>query len=894
MIIPLSIMCLIIVGIVAFLYFSLIVALIIWDESNIPPSPIPKPEDLYCNGQGFKNLVPPINYTRYNNRSSALIPLSISNPSNYFDSVPSDIQKLYRVTDIKNNINGNTDNLLLSPNHWAGNNFYGDFKDTTYNLMDNIFCVYPYFCRINEMGFDFCWSEGGTLNQNSFPNSSSSCSYASCCTGGEDSSELLFTADTFNNTEFSQKSLYDSNLSSTISIRSTHSKVLSCNILDVDALTTTCSWQFENTNTTPLLKNSTGNITTPFVKGSPYITLNMQNTNITIQPNFDFTLQLISPSNSNSTIYDLSNVSANGLSSGYLLFLSDGIKISEPILLKYITFENNIFGTIRIAYYQGDNNLNNIMYENLINYFNIYPTECTIDVSEPILSTVNTLTTSYKYIWKTENFDKTLNSDILLMYALPHHNIINITEDQQIPLDQIDNQILGIDRFILTSPKTTRLKLSDTYQYYWTLENTLDNFPSDHFKYNTNLNNDDDNLDNLLDICINELIQLTTKSIIINDMVNWLQWLASIATTLLIGINTSLSLNKPKDDIITNFGQYIIFLCENLDLIRTTKGKISDFINIVYDTTWGGIVNDDNIVCQGGTDDNNYFYNSHIGQYGYLLFAYAVAGQLSLTYLQSNNTFWTDNQNIALLFVRDVINPYQNDKYFPLWRNKDWYYGYSFSSGLQVGSQIDHKNGKETDTIGRIVMGYYACYMISKLLTSSLKSLKSFKSSTSEDVAKELEVWSLTMLASEINSLQHYFLFTSFTPFNININFIQGTISNRYDSAYSYTIDTILNDINFPDRTSYIMVPILKPLTLMSNIYINYDWANNIVKYLPCIDNNHLDNEAFIYNIVLQVLINPNLQSQALDLIYNKVINEKEQIDVGSTWSSAYYWVLNL
>jgi endoglucanase Acf2 len=892
MIIPLSTLCLIIVGIVAFLYFSLIIVLILWDESNIPPSITPIPTDLFCNGQGFNNLVAPINYVRYNDRSSALFPISLSNPSNYFNNVSSDIQKLYRVLDIKNNINGNTDNLIISPNHWAGNNFYGNFKDSTFDIINNLFCVYPYFCRIDEMGLDFCWSEGGTLTQNSFDNNPYSCSSASCCTGVVDSVELLFTADTFFNTEFSQSSSYNSNLSSTLSIRSTHPKVLSCNILDVDSLTTTCSWQFENTSTTPSLKNSTGNITIPFVKGSPYITLNIKNTNITIQPNFDFKLQLIS-ANPNSTVYDLSNVLSSVLSSGYLIFLSAGITIKSfpnpPITLKYITFENNISGSIRIAYYQGMNGQSNIMYTTLINNYNIYPTECTISVSELTpakidnINNIDTLTTSYKYIWATEIFDKTLKFNTLLMYALPHHNITNISTDDQIYLNDTTNQILGIDRFILTTPSTTNLKLSDTYQYYWTLKNTLDNFPSDPFKYN-NISEKSD-LEKLLDICMTELDQLTTKSVIINDMVSWFQWLSSIATTLLIGINTSISLEQDKEDINKKFEQYIIYLCDNLDLIRTTRGKINDYINIVYDTTWGGIVNNANIVCQGGIDDNNYFYNSHIGQYGYLLFAYAVAGQLSGEYLPSNNKFWTNNENIALLFVRDVINPYQNDKYFPLWRNKDWYYGYSFSSGIQNS----HPNGKETNTIGRIVMGYYACYMISKLLYTPLKS---YKSSTSETTAKELENWSLTMLSSEINSLQQYYLFNTSTSFNIDDSFVQGTISNRYDSAYAYSINTILNDIDFPDRTAYIMVPILKPLTLMSNIYINSEWANNIIKYLPCIDNNYLDNEAFIYNIVLQVLSNPNLQDQALNLIYNKVINNDETIDVGSTWSSAYYWVL--
>ena len=52
-----SIMTLIILGFGAFFIFGLIIALILWDESNIevPVTPIP-PVDEYCNEQGFKNL----------------------------------------------------------------------------------------------------------------------------------------------------------------------------------------------------------------------------------------------------------------------------------------------------------------------------------------------------------------------------------------------------------------------------------------------------------------------------------------------------------------------------------------------------------------------------------------------------------------------------------------------------------------------------------------------------------------------------------------------------------------------------------------------------------------------------------------------------------------------
>jgi endoglucanase Acf2 len=393
---------------------------------------------------------------------------------------------------------------------------------------------------------------------------------------------------------------------------------------------------------------------------------------------------------------------------------------------------------------------------------------------------------------------------------------------------------------------------------------------------------DNHNVEELISICIGELYTLTNSIPILINMVEWFQWLYSISNVLLIAIN---AINNSTSNSILDLKQYIDILFSQLDLIRNTNGKISENINIVYDNIWGGIINNANITCQGGTDDNNSFYNSHIGQYGYLIYSYSVAAYINNNYY-TDNPFWTNNQNIALLFVRDIINPYQNDTYFPLWRNKDWFYGYSYSTGFDISPQY----GKETDNIGRIVLGYYACYMLSFVLKSSSITPIRYNLNNYDDIIIELKNWSLTMLATEISSLQHYFLFTSQDlPFNINDQFVQGTISNRFDSAYSYNTNAP-PEIYFPNRTSYIMIPIIKPLILTSNYYLNQQWAYNIT--LPPMNNNIIDNEAFIYNIVLSIIKNPSYENKqyAFELLHNR-FDTNNYLYYGSTWSSIYYWI---
>ena len=854
-----SVYILILLGFFAFLSFGVIIALILWDEKNYNPPPIgPTGTVLLCNGPGFINQIAPSVYVRRSDRAIFPYQLSDNSPSDIFKSVSNNVQKFDRSSYVLNNINNDKSPLVISSNHWASNTFYGNFNDFT-NFTEqvgsvrlsfvsdentntkSVYYLYPYYCKVSNYGVDICWSFGGYLTRKCpGPDGSPD---TQC---DDDNSELIFTADTFD-TLLAEKFLIYNNpiLSSELSIVSINNKLLSCNILDVDALTTTIEWVFSNPNTinSSLLKNSTGSMKSPMVKGCPYITFNIKNLQIQINTLFIFSLEKIP----NRNIY---NLKINNTTSGYLIFLSSDIKLLSITNNRLYTETLGTFD-IRIAYYTDSTTSVSNMFDILINNHNIYPVECTISTagnieSENITDFTSTIITTNYYRWTTSIFD-TSNSedDKLLMYSLPNHNIVN--DIIIIDIININNQTLGVYNFTL-------LHINN---YYWQLVNTIDRFPLDPFIYNTSTISSD-NLTKLQSVCIEELDRLTTKDFNYGiNMVNWFEWLSSIANTLLIAYNLK----------IPNINIYKKFLTDNLELIRINKGVISNSINIVYDITWGGLINNAiNNNCEGTTDDGNSFYNSHIGQYGYLLYAYAVAGYI-------DPDFWTRNKSTAILFLRNIANPYQFDNSFPLWRNKDWYFGYSITSGFQV----DDPYGKETNTIGRIVMGYYASYMISRLLSSG-------------STYNILSEWNLIMLSSEINSLHTYFIFDTFN--NIDHNFIQQTISNRFDTAYSYEINSISPNISFPYRSSYIISPLLKPLTLISNFYIDYSWSNNISNYLPMIsDLSNLTNEALIYTIAA-IFVAGNISQEEAITILNNAIIINPTLDVGSTWSSIYYFVM--
>ncbi len=60
----------------------------------------------------------------------------------------------------------------------------------------------------------------------------------------------------------------------------------------------------------------------------------------------------------------------------------------------------------------------------------------------------------------------------------------------------------------------------------------------------------------------------------------------------------------------------------------------------------------------------------------------------------------------TLLFVRDIANPDPADAFFPMWRHKDWYSGFSWASGFP---QV-YRNGRNQESSAEAVNAYFAVY----------------------------------------------------------------------------------------------------------------------------------------------------------------------------------------
>ncbi|KAK7750753.1 endo-1,3-beta glucanase [Diatrype stigma] len=155
---------------------------------------------------------------------------------------------------------------------------------------------------------------------------------------------------------------------------------------------------------------------------------------------------------------------------------------------------------------------------------------------------------------------------------------------------------------------------------------------------------------------------------------------------------------------------------------------------LYYESAWGGLVSSATYLTgNDGADFGNTYYNDHHFHYGYFIYAAAIIGYLDPPWLTEENVDYVNT------LVRDIANPSKDDKYFPEFRNFDWYHGHSWAHGL-----YDTLDGKDQESSSEDTMHAYAIKMWGK---------------TTKDA--DMEARGNLMLSVMARSLNHYYLYTS-------------------------------------------------------------------------------------------------------------------------------------
>lgn len=60
--------------------------------------------------------------------------------------------------------------------------------------------------------------------------------------------------------------------------------------------------------------------------------------------------------------------------------------------------------------------------------------------------------------------------------------------------------------------------------------------------------------------------------------------------------------------------------------------------------------------------------------------------------------------------MRDIANPSGDDPFFPAWRHKDWYLGFSWASGVVTIEGKPYPNGRNEESSSESISAYEVSY----------------------------------------------------------------------------------------------------------------------------------------------------------------------------------------
>ncbi len=112
-----------------------------------------------------------------------------------------------------------------------------------------------------------------------------------------------------------------------------------------------------------------------------------------------------------------------------------------------------------------------------------------------------------------------------------------------------------------------------------------------------------------------------------------------------------------------------------------------------YDEDWGGVVS-----SSGGSFGQG-LYNDHHFHYGYFLYAAAAMAKDNPTWVAQ----WGDE---VMHLVRNLANPAPSDPHYTYLRNKDWFVGHSWASGL-----YEFGDGRNQESSSEAVNAWYSLYL---------------------------------------------------------------------------------------------------------------------------------------------------------------------------------------
>ncbi|OWB85624.1 hypothetical protein B5S33_g4293 [[Candida] boidinii] len=265
--------------------------------------------------------------------------------------------------------------------------------------------------------------------------------------------------------------------------------------------------------------------------------------------------------------------------------------------------------------------------------------------------------------------------------------------------------------------------------------------------------------------------------------------------------------------VLDKYSYILLTVCDVLkddDVTKSTLQQMKDafatftsneqYYPLIYDTKYGGVTSSAYKISPN-EDFGSGYYNDHHFHYGYFVHAAAVVGYVDAKY---GGTWAQDNKDWVNSLIRDVANPSEEDEYFPVSRNFDWFNGHSWAAGLFVGY-----DGRNEESSSEDYNFAYGMKLWGKVVGDS-----------------SMEYRSDLMLAIMKRSMNMYYLYSddnTVEPSQIISNKVAGIL---FDNKIDYTT-------YFGTNTEYIHGIHMLPITAASGLirgstFVQQEWEQKL------------------------------------------------------------------
>mmetsp|Transcript_19302 Transcript_19302/g.47724 ORF Transcript_19302/g.47724 Transcript_19302/m.47724 type:complete len:898 (+) Transcript_19302:60-2753(+) len=456
----------------------------------------------------------------------------------------------------------------------------------------------------------------------------------------------------------------------------------------------------------------------------------------------------------------------------------------------------------------------------------VFPTSPAVHIEYPSSESENK-TTHLQFDWKPDSVDDSSDNEELLMFAMPHHQE-KMLEGGQVTKHCV-NTFHGKTCLVKGSKWSLTEDLSQTQSFVARrppVASAIESLAS--------------SLSDELELELPDNLHRGAADTYFSGKI-----LSRVARTIVIASELR-ELAEAGDDLESKYDvddEYLessIAAVSKVELPSQTKidNALEDLKSCVqvwleepeapylYDESWGGLVNcgceykgkgphgkcvntfpDCPALTDVNIDFGNGYYNDHHFHYGYHVYAAAVVAKYDPEWA----LLYFDR---ILLYIRDYANPWMNDEFFTPFRQKDWWMGSSWASGIVSGENSPH--GRNQESSSEAIAAYESMALFGHVMTDIFQEQDPARLEKAQLVRDAGELLTKT----EIDATNRYWHVWS-----------SKTHKNSYPEGYSQPVVGMLYDTMASFQTWFSPLPLvsygiqLMPFTAVGELRDDPEWA---------------------------------------------------------------------